>query len=345
MPIRNEAAFIGLSLGAVLSQDYPADRLEIIVVDGMSEDRTQEIVQRIIASQPKALAVGQGGRRQDRCAIDSSPRIVLLENPAKIAPAGLNTGIRQAKGDIILRVDGHAILEPDYIRRCVETMMKTGADCVGGAIESVGVGYIGKAIAVAMSSSFGVGGSQFRVATVKAKPTLTDTVPFPAFRQEVFERVGLYNERMVRHQDYEFNYRLRKAGGQILLLPSLRVKYYVRSNLRSLWRQYWQYGVWKGSFLRVYPTSLKWRHLIPPLFVFTIALSSVFSMISNIGFWTLGTAIGIYAAFLAAGLIVLSRGGNFNTIPILPVILACLHFSYGMGIWLGFIAPKVSADK
>ena len=343
MPVRNEAGFIEQSLSAVLAQDYPPDRMEVIVVDGMSDDATRQIVQRIIRSRQQTLAVGQQNakRRASSIATHSTP-ILLLENRSMIAPTGLNTAIRQAAGDIIIRVDGHAIIEPDYVRRCVETLMQTGTECVGGAVESIGIGYIGSAIAAAMSSSFGVGGSRFRVANANAKPMLTDTVPFPAFRQGVFNSIGLYNEQMVRHQDYEFNYRLRRAGGRILLLPSLRVKYYVRSSLRSLWRQYWQYGIWKGSFLRVYPTSLKLRHLIPPLLVLAIATSAILAMISQVALWALGTTLGLYTTFVFVALIALVRGGKLNYLPVLPVVLTCLHFSYGFGIWLGLISPKIS---
>ena len=234
------------------------------------------------------------------------------------------------------------MIERDYVRKCVESLLQTGTDCVGGALDSIGTGYVGTAIAVAMSSPFGVGGSRFRIATVDAPPTLTDSVPFPAYRQDVFKRVGLYNEDMVRHQDYEFNYRLRKAGGRILLLPSMRIKYHVRSNFKSLWRQYWQYGLWKGSFLRVHPASLKLRHLLPPLFVFIIAISTllgIFPQAPHLAFWF---APVTYSAFTLVALIAVSWNGRLRYVPILPFVFACLHFSYGLGVWLGLILPKMS---
>jgi glycosyltransferase involved in cell wall biosynthesis len=343
MPIRNEASFIEHSLAAVLDQDYPAELIEVLVVDGMSDDGTREIVQRLIYRRHEATVFGQknGDRNAPHITNNISP-IYLIDNPGQIVPTGLNAAIRQAKGEVIIIIGGHAVVERDYVRRCVESLMRTGTDCVGGALDSVGIGYVGMAIAAAMSSPFGVGSSGFRVATVNAEPTLTDSVPFPAYRYEVFKRVGLYNELMVRHQDYEFNYRLRKAGGKILLLPSMRVKYYVRSNFRSLWRQYYQYGLWKGSFLRAYPASIKLRHLAPPLFVLLVTLSALLALIPQARPWALWIAPAAYAAFTLIGLIAVGRSGKLRYAPVLPFVFACLHFSYGFGVWLGLISPMTS---
>jgi hypothetical protein len=150
---------------------------------------------------------------------------------------------------------------------------------------------------------------------------------------------------MVRHQDYEFNYRLRKAGGKILLLPSVRVKYHVRSSFRSLWSQYWQYGLWKGSFLRAHPASLKLRHLIPPVFVLMLTLSALSALIPQMVLWASGLAPAAYAAFMVFGLIMVGRGEKLRYVPVLPFVFACLHFSYGFGIWFGLVSPKTSRQS
>jgi glycosyltransferase involved in cell wall biosynthesis len=236
MPVRNEAEFIRECLEAVRAQDFAGELVDIIVVDGMSDDGTLDILAEI-------------GRTE--------PRLKVIQNPARIVPVAMNLGIRRARADIVIRVDGHAVIPRDYARGCVESLLKEKVECVGGAIDSVGTSHTGAVIAAAMSSPFGVGGFGFRTAGTDHTPVPVATVPFGAFRREVFARVGFFNEEMVRHQDYEFNYRLRKSGGKILLLPWLRVKYYVRSNLRALWRQYWGYGLWKGRMLRTYPESLK----------------------------------------------------------------------------------------
>lgn len=321
MPIRNEAAFIRRSLAAVLAQDYPADRLEIIVADGMSDDGTRGIIHEL---------------QQEH------PNLRLVDNPARIVPTGLNAAIRQARGDIIVRIDGHALVPPDYVSTCVHWLHETGADCVGGAVESVGQGYIGQAIALAMSSPFGVGGSGFRVAAPDARPTLTDTVPFGAYRRQVFQRIGGFDEKMVRHQDYQFCYRLRQSGGKIYLLPHLRAAYYVRATLSSLRRQYWQYGIWKGRFLRAHPHSLRLRHLAPPLFVAALIFTLLLAILSTQFVPLLAIILGAYSLFILAALIYAVRRGHARHALLLPIILPILHLSWGLGVWLGLIQPPLS---
>ena len=320
MPIRNESEFIERSLGAVLGQDYPQDKMEVLIADGMSTDNTRDVIAQLIGGQ--------------------SIPVTVLDNPGRIVPTAMNAAIRKARGEIIVRVDGHAVLQPDYVRLCVESLIATGADCVGGVVESRGIGYVGEAIAVAMASRFGVGGSGFRTTSDTGKPMLTDTVPFGAFRRDVFERVGLFNEKMVRHQDYEFNYRLRRHGGRILLLPTARAIYFVRSTLSGLLKQYWQYGVWKGSFMRNYPDSLKLRHLAPPLFVFVLICSGGLSIFSRVGGGTLAVALGAYAVFIVSALILLSKRGKLKHVAILPIIFACIHLGWGLGVWTGVLFPK-----
>lgn len=326
MPIRNEAGFITKSLSAVLNQDYPQERMEIVIVDGMSEDGTREMVDQILQQRE-----AQGSLL---------PKVHVLDNPDRIVPCSMNRGIRRSTGDVIVRVDGHAIVDHNYVRMCVESLLKTGVDCVGGAVTSVGIGYVGKAIAAAMGSRFGVGGSGFRVAAGGSQSTLTDTVPFGAYRREVFVRVGLFNEKMVRHQDYEFNYRVRRSGGKILLLPSIRAEYVVRSKLSGLWRQYWQYGIWKGRFLRAYPDSLKLRHLVPAVFVLAVLFGCFLGFVLPSWSWVLFTILGSYSIYLLIAVFQLSFGRNIVYAPILPVIFLFLHISYGLGIWVGICTPK-----
>ncbi len=315
MPIRNEAGTIEQSLRAVLAQTYPSDRLEIIVSDGLSTDGTREIVQSL-----------------------SYPNMRLIDNPGQIVPTGLNAAIQQATGDIIVRIDGHAFVEPDYVQQCVSWLLKQDVVCAGGAVDSLGQGIMGEAIALAMSSPFGVGSLGFRTLREEALPQLTDTVPFGAYRRQVFEQVGLFNEKMVRHQDYEFCYRLRQAGGQILLLPQVRVKYYVRSSLSDLWRQYWQYGLWKGQFLRQHPGSWQFRHLVPPGFVAVGVVTMVSGVVLPGGRLLLAAVLLMYGLFLLTAVVHLSlKKSSLRYVFILPLSLSCLHISWGLGVWHGFL--------
>lgn len=205
-------------------------------------------------------------------------------------------------------------------------------------MDSVGLGYVGETIALAMSSPFGVGGSGFRVAGANQEPVLTDTIPFGAYRREVFTRIGLFNEVMVRHQDYEFCYRLRRAGGKILLLPFVRARYFVRSRLGQLWRQYWQYGLWKGRFVRAHPDSLRPRHMIPPLFVLALFSTALLSLAWLPARGLLFLVVGSYLAFIFLASLRLSLQSQIKYLPLLPFALVSLHLSWGTGIWIGLIS-------
>ena len=315
LPVRNEAPFIEQALRAVLEQDYPRDLTEVIVADGMSEDGTREIVRELAAQEP---------------------RLRLLDNPWHITPAGLNLAIRAARGGVIVRVDGHGVLPPNYLRECVACLepadgrrraedegqrsvvsgqksevssqwsVVSSQTAVGGAWDCVGRGALGEAIALTVSSRFGVGGSRYRTCRAEDQPVLTDSVPFWAMRREVFERIGLFREEMLCHEDYEFSHRLRQAGGRILLLPWLRSIYYVRPNLRALCRQYGRYGFWKGRFLRSHPGSLKPRHFAPPLFVLVLAMTAGWSLVSPVGLRCVGALAGLYGVFLLVATVLLA---------------------------------------
>ena len=331
MPVRNEAAYILRNLEALLEQDYPLDRVEVLVADGMSDDGTREIVQRFM----------ERGAAGSDAAARPGFELQLIDNPGRIMPAGANAALRRARGEVCMLLGGHAAFPPDYIRRCVETLQRSEADCVGGAVDSAGNGYVGRAIAAAMSSPFGIGGSGFRTASPDGAPVVADTVPFGAYRRSVFERVGLFNEAMVRHQDYEFNYRVRRSGGRILLLPTERVVYWVRPTLGRLWRQYWQYGVWKGRFLRTHPDSLRPRHLIPSLMVVALLAGVVAALAAPSGAAALALVASAYLAFVLVALLTFAARGQAALVPVLPAVLACLHFSYGLGVLAGLAHPPI----
>jgi hypothetical protein len=235
------------------------------------------------------------------------------------------------------------MLPGNYVRECVKCLVEADVDCVGGAMDSIGVGYVAQGIAVAMSSRFGVGGSGFRTQGPKPVPVPTDTVPFGVFRRRVFECIGLFNESMVRHQDYELNYRLREAGGKMLLLPWLRVRYQVRSGLNALRRQYWQYGFWKGRFLRTYPASARFRHLVPPLFVLSMTISILLVFVAPVvGAACLSTLVAAYAGFVLLATLSLAGQGHLKHAPLIPVVLLSLHLIWGAGVWAGLLAGKIS---
>lgn len=316
MPIRNEADFIERSLGAVLNQNYLQEKLEVIVVDGLSDDGTREILQEFL---------------------DSDANLQVLDNPERIVPTGMNEAIRQAKGTIIVRVDGHTIIEPDYVAQCVDALFQSGAANVGGLMRAVGEGYVPMAIVIATSTPYGVGNSVFHYS---AKEQFVDTVYMGCFQKDVLFRVGLYNERFVRHQDYELNYRIRKSGEKILLSPKIQSQYYVRSSIKALWKQYWQYGIWKGRFLRAHPDSLRMRHLVPPVFVMTAVVTFLLSLIFSSFFMLFFGIIGLYLLFVLLASLKLSYHHGMRFFLILPIIFFVLHISWGTGVWLGLLSFK-----
>jgi succinoglycan biosynthesis protein ExoA len=314
MPIRNEAGFICRSLGAVLAQEYPADRMEVLVVDGMSTDRTPAIIQQLIAEHPRFL-------------------VRLLQNPGKIVPTGINLGIRQANGEVIVRVDGHTVIALDYVRQCVLALDRTGADNVGGRMNAVGATRFGQAVALATSSPFGVGGARFHYSD---QEEWTDTAYMGAWPRRVFEKIGLFDERLVRNQDDEFSYRLRAAGGKILLSPQIKSEYTVRSSPWSLWKQYFQYGFWKVLVLQKHASQMRPRQFVPP--VFALALSgSLLLFLMGWGWWLLALVLGSHlAANLGASVYTSARHG-WRYLFLLPLTFAILHLSYGFGFLVGLM--------
>ena len=314
MPVRNDALFIERSLRAVLAQDYAQDRMEVIIADGLSEDGTREIIG----------AVSKG-----------RPNVSLIDNPGRIVSTGLNAGLRLAKGDIIVRVDGHCEIASDYVRRCVEHLAADEIDCVGGPLETLGETYRARVIAAAMSSTFGVGGSAFRVATDSAR--LTDTVPFPAYRRETIQRAGPFDEELVRDQDDEYNYRVRKLNGRILLSPDIRSRYYSRASFLKLWKQYFQYGFWKVRVMQKHPRQMRARQFAPPLFVAGLALLLLSAPVFSASKIVLAATVLAYMMLATLASISASRRTEWKVLPFLPIAFAIIHLSYGLGFLAGLL--------
>ncbi len=312
MPVRNEASFISGSLGAVLAQDYPRDRMEIIVADGLSDDGTREII---------------------RTAREKNPMVSLVDNPGKIVSTGLNAALRLAKGEIVVRVDGHCEIASDYVSRCVLHLTEDKVDCVGGPLETVGETYTAQAIAAAMSSRFGVGGSAFRVGATDAR--FADTVPFPGYRREMIQRVGPFDEELVRNQDDEYNYRLRKLGGRILLAPDIRSRYYSRASFGKLWRQYFQYGYWKVRVLQKHPRQMSPRQFVPPLFVIGSSLLLMTTPFFIASKFLLAAGILAYAILNFAASVLAARKTEWQLLPVLPIAFTIIHLAYGSGFLIG----------
>jgi glycosyltransferase involved in cell wall biosynthesis len=324
IPAYNEERFIADVLREIAGQDYPPDRLEIFVVDGGSTDRTASVV--------------QAHEKQ-------SPRIRLLQNPARVVPVGLNMAIREARGEFIVRLDAHASYPAHYISSLVRWHERLGADNVGCAIETRvrGSGRKARAIELVLSSPAGVGGSKFRTGTQEVAEV--DTVPFGCYRRDVFDRVGLFDERLTRNQDIEFNKRLQGAGGRIFLVPGVSCTYFASPTWSALARKCYDNGLWNALTVALTRDfrSLSLRHYIPGLLVaaclgpLLVALAWPPAILAAI------LAGGAYGLFLLRSLLRLPAADRAGWPAFLWTTLL-VHWSYGLGSIMGVLqAPWVVA--
>lgn len=300
IPCRNEEGFIADCLDSVVVQDFPKDNLEVLVVDGISEDKTKEIVKEYE---------------------NKYPFIKLLENSQKFTPFGLNLGIKAAKGNIILRMDAHAKYKDTYISQCVDHLQKSGADNVGGVLATVPARntLTAKAIAISLNHFFGAGSSLFR--TGVDKPTLVDTVFGGCYKKEVFDKIGLFNENLKRSQDMEFNTRLKKSGGKILLVPDIISYYYPKATLKDFFWHNIEDGIWAILPLKFVKIPFGLRHYIPLIFLLTLPFS----------IWPY-IFVSLYFSFKIA-----AKERNARLFFLMPLVFAARHIGYGLGSVLGII--------
>lgn len=313
IPMRNETGYIDKCLTSILQNDYSQDKVEILVVDGMSDDGSRELVQ----------------ERQKK-----HPNLRLLDNPKRVTPAAMNIGIKNAQGDVIIIVNGHSYLAEDFIIQSVKHLQEhPDADCVGGTLQSVHETFVGEVIALAADSPFGAGGTRYR--TKKGEGYTSDTVPYAAYRNEVFHRIGLIDEELFRDQDEEFNYRLIKKGGKIYYTPEIKSYLHTRSSFKKLWRQHLQYGYWKIRVLQKTQLPVSWRHLVPAAFILSLVGSGISAIWSSWGLYALSTIAGSYlaASLLFSSIISVKKGWRY--LPLLPLAFGTIHFGYGVGFLKG----------
>jgi glycosyltransferase involved in cell wall biosynthesis len=318
IPTRNEEHYIAQCLQTVLEGSFPLDKLEILVVDGRSNDRTRQIVAELC---------------------QRYPIVRLLDNPAKVVPHAMNIGIRAARGELIVRLDAHARYGADYLAQLSLWMERLNADNVGGAWVTLPGGNSAQAQAVALilSNRFGVGEAGYRVGGGSQTPTQVDTVPFGCYRREMFDRIGLYDERFIRNQDDELNARLKQAGGRIYLIPEIRIDYIARDSLGKLARMLYQYGYFKPLIAIKLGRPATLRQLAPPAFTAAV-VATPFVL------WSHPVAGAVLAASLvvhtAANVLVsasLARRKGWSLFPCLLAGFLSAHLAYGLGYLRGLI--------
>ncbi|MBN4051289.1 glycosyltransferase family 2 protein [bacterium AH-315-M05] len=320
IPCRNEEKYIARCISSVINSDYPEELLEVLVCDGLSGDRTPEIVNQFASE----------------CS-----SVKYLVNEKQIVPYALNLGLKNATGDIIIILGAHAEVSPNYIRSCVELLDNNPEiGCVGGLLDNIYEDDISTVIAAAMSSPFGVGTAHFRTGL---KEGYVDTVAFGTYRREVFDKVGIFDEELVRNQDDEFNYRVIKAGYKIFLSKDIRAKYYVRSSFKNLYKQYYQYGYWKVYVNKKHRTITTVRQLAPLLFVLMLLTGTGMSFID---FLFLKIILIILVIYFIIGMFSAIQK-TINPIKILKIVIAylILHISYGLGYLTGVINFLILLQK
>jgi cellulose synthase/poly-beta-1,6-N-acetylglucosamine synthase-like glycosyltransferase len=325
VPCYNEQATIGKLLEAIYAQTFPRASLEVIIADGMSSDGTRVAIEAFASSH-------------------TDLQLVVVDNPKQHIPAGLNAAIKRTRGEIILRLDAHSMPYPDYIAQCVACLETGLGENVGGVweVQPGAPTWMAQAIAVAGIHPLGVGDALYRHAKRAAS---VDTVPFGAFKRELLALTGYFDETLLTNEDYEFNARIRKAGGTVWLDPSIRSIYFARTTLPGLARQYFRYGYWKWRMLRRYPETLLWRQGLPPLFVLSLLGMGLLGFFQPLFWALLVIEITLYTIILiAAGIMTASKLKKISLVIGLPLAISCMHICWGSGFLWSMIVGVFTAQ-
>jgi succinoglycan biosynthesis protein ExoA len=324
IPCYNEERFIGKALEQLAHQFEP-DRYEIIVVDGLSDDNSRGVIEDFKRGRPE-LSVS------------------LVENPARNIPTALNLGIAAAKGNIIARMDAHAVPSNGYIRRCVEVLQTGTAGAVGMPcmVRPGADTLVARAIAAAVSHPFGIGDAKYRLGSSGSPQEAVDTVAFACFRKSLWKELGGYNEALHTNEDYDFNYRVRRSGRQVILDRAGHCDYFARATLKALASQYLRYGGWKAQMIKLQPRSTKLRHLVAPLFVVSLLVLGIVGIVWKPAWWLLLVEVVTYLiCALLAGLQAAKKSSDgLAMVLVMPLIFATIHLTWGFSFLIRFLTPS-----
>ncbi len=322
IPCLNEKKTIEQVLTAFLQQTYPIDRMEVIVADAMSSDGTRDIIANFSINHPEM-------------------GIHVIDNKARSIPSGLNQAILSSHGEIITRMDAHSIPATDYVEKSVLALQSGLGENIGGVIDVTpgNESWISQSIAYAAAHPIGVGDAFYRWSS---KPTYADTVAFGTFKRALVDKIGLFDESLKANEDYEFNTRIRSSGGRVFVDPGIRAKYFSRTDLRSLARQYFSYGFWKLRMLLRFPKTLRWRQALPPLFVLgnlVLFLAGFFWKITWLG-WA--TILGLYSFILLMSAIPIAIRQKKPMLALgIPLAIMTMHFSWGTGFLISLFSTII----
>lgn len=318
IPCRNEERFIGHALER-LAEQYDHDRYEIVVVDGFSEDGTRAVIEQFQRDHPDL-------------------KIQLLDNPARNIPTGLNLGVKAATGEIIARMDAHAAPPAGYIRRLVEVLRQERAGAAGMPclVRPARDTVTATAIAGAVSHPFGIGDAKYRLTEGGPLQEPVDTVAFACFRKSLWEELGGFDETLLTNEDYDFNYRVRRSGRDVILDRTAHCDYFARGNLKALAKQYFRYGGWKAEMIRRQPRSIRLRHLVAPIFVLSLIGLAIAGFFWPLAWWFLLFELALYLLLaLAAGAQVAKRtNAGVRMMLLMPLIFLTIHLTWGSSFLL-----------
>lgn len=322
VPCFNEEATICQLLEAINGQTYPLNELEVVIADGLSSDHTREKIKAFHADHPQL-------------------EITIVDNNHREIPSGLNRAIEAARGKYILRMDAHSIPNDDYIQKCIHGLEAGLGDNIGGIwkIQPGAPTWIAKAIAIAAAHPLGAGDARYRIGGIAQA---VETVPFGAYRRDILEKIGKFDETLLSNEDYELNVRLIQSGGKIWLDPSICSVYFARSSLGDLSKQYWRYGYWKAQMLRKHPKTWRWRQIVPPVFVLTLLGLLAFSIGFAPARWLLVIIVILYTiALFSIGLQMGLKHKSISLILGVPLATATIHLSWGSAfLWSLVAKPK-----
>lgn len=310
MPVLNEAKHLSAAVAEILAQQVSVP-IELVLALGPSTDQTNQIAEKLA---------------------QADSRIKLVTNPTGKTAAALNLAIAQSKYEVIVRVDGHSLLTPNYIQIALNVLAETGADVVGGVMAATGRTRFEKAVAAAMRSALGVGPARFHTGGGAGE---TKTVYLGVFKRSAIDRVGGYDETFIRAQDWEMNYRIRQTGGKVWFDPRLEVTYRPRSSIRLLAKQYFEYGRWRREVARTYPETKSLRYLAPPVTVSAL-LTSILLLLVTTAFglgwaWLFFVPIAGYLSLILVGSILIFNKKDLLTLLWQPIVLLTMHMSWGVG--------------
>ena len=313
----NEEKYVKASLLSLINQSYPADWYEIIVVDGMSTDSTLSVVNELVTEY-------------------SIENVRILKNEKKILASGWNIGIKEAKGEYVVRIDAHATVKKDFIERNVQTLLRIPeAVCVGGKLVTKSLDDSNEIVSKVLSSPFGVGNSSFRVSDEEG---FVDTAVYGMYRKSIFKKVGLFNEKLVRNQDIELHSRIKKSGGKFYFNPQIKSIYFARNTISKMAKQAIGNGKWNMILLKNHSSALSFRHLVPFIFVCFIITTSLGGIFCK---WIWKIEISTIVLYLILGFIAaLKKTKKISELLLMPMIFFVLHMSYGIGYLVGVCYKK-----